>query len=221
VIVCVLAKEPRPGFVKTRLCPPFTPDQAAELAEACLHDTMDAVSATPDSVPLVVLDGRPGSWLRSGTGCVPQVDGAFGDRLQAAVDEGFRRLPGGPVVVIGMDTPQVTPTLLVRARRALDPGDGSTGDESGSTRAVLGPATDGGYWLIGFSRPVAGAFAGVLMSASTTGAAQLARLEELGCRTVLIDELTDVDDAVSARRVADAAPGTGFARALARLGPAR
>jgi rSAM/selenodomain-associated transferase 1 len=218
MIVCVLAKEPRPGFAKTRLCPPFTHEQAAALAEACLRDTLAAVRSTPDSTALVVLDGMPGPWLPDGVEWVPQVQSSFGDRLDGAVSEGFRRRPGGPVVVIGMDTPQVTPALLTRAREVLERDVGATDDDGGSaSRAVLGPATDGGYWLIGFLQPVPGAFEGVPMSTPTTGASQLDRLRRLGCPTRLVDELTDVDEAVSARAVADVAPHTSFARALNRV----
>lgn len=220
MIVCVLAKEPRPGFAKTRLCPPFTHEQAAELAEACLRDTLAAVRSTPDSCVLLVLDGRPGPWLPEGVEWVPQGEGPFGDRLDGAVAEGFRRLPGGPVVVIGMDTPQVTPGLLTRARDELC-GPGRRGEESSGlpARAVLGPATDGGYWLIGFTRPVPGAFQSVPMSTTTTGAAQLARLRQLGCPTALLEELTDVDDVISAAAVSAAASGTWFARAFRRFQP--
>lgn len=220
MLVCVLAKEPRPGFAKTRLCPPYTHDQAAELAEACLCDTLGAVMDTPDSKALVVLDGRPGGWLPAGLDWVPQVQRPFGERLDAAVTEGFRRRPEGPVLVIGMDTPQVTPALLTRARVVLERPGRLTGSGAGEpAHAVVGPATDGGYWLIGFTRPVAGAFDEVPMSTPATGASQLARLAQLGCVTRLADELTDVDDEGSARAVAAAAPHTRFARALDRIAP--
>ncbi len=204
-----MAKEPRPGFVKTRLCPPCTPEEAATLAEACLADTLATVTATPATHRLVALDGRPGRWLPDGLDVVPQVGGDLGHRLDAAVAAAFARCPEGPVVVIGMDTPQVRPGDLAAAAAALDPAHGHD--------AALGPTADGGYWVIGLRRPLAGAFDGVPMSTSHTGAAQRRRLDELGCRVWLAPELVDVDDIASARVVAASAPQTRFARALTEL----
>jgi uncharacterized protein len=212
LLVCVLAKEPRPGFVKTRLCPPCSPEEAAALAEASLVDTLAAVAATPSARLLVVLDGRPGAWLPAGTEVVPQVGGGLGARLDGAVTEGFARHPGGPVVVIGMDTPQVGPGHLRAVARPLSAVDGQDGAD-----AVVAPATDGGYWAIGLRRPVPGAFDGVPMSTTTTGAAQRRRLVQLGCRVATAVPLTDVDDVASARAVAASAPTTVFARTWRRL----
>jgi len=211
MLLCVLAKEPRPGFAKTRLCPPCTPDQAAELAAACLVDTFATVVATDAAARIVALDGAAGPWVPAELEVVPQVDGGLGARLDAAVRAGFARLPEGPVVVIGMDTPQVRPSHLLEIDRLL--GD----DAPGATDAVLGMASDGGYWVIGLRRLVPGAFDGVPMSTAGTGVAQADRLTELGCRVALTNELVDVDDIASARRVARDAPATNFATTLSQL----
>lgn len=211
MLLCVLAKEPRPGFVKTRLCPPCTPNQAAALAAACLVDTLSAVMATDASARMVALDGHAGPWLPAGFEVVPQVDGDLGARLDAAVAACFARHPAGPVVVIGMDTPQVEPAQLTHIGRLLGVGITAVAD------AVVGMADDGGYWVIGLRRPVPGAFDGVPMSTTGTGTAQADRLAELGCRVALTHELLDVDDIESARLVAARAPGTTFAALLARL----
>lgn len=64
VDLLVIAKEPRPGRVKTRLTPPFTPQEAAELAEAALADTLAAVAAAPAARRVLVLDGAPGPGYR-------------------------------------------------------------------------------------------------------------------------------------------------------------
>ena len=94
---------------------------------------------------------RPGGWLPAGFELVPQRGGGLGERLEDA----FSRF-AGPSLLIGMDTPQVTPALLERALRTLSrPG----------VDAVLGAAEDGGFWAIGFAAPVPGAFAGVPMAA--------------------------------------------------------
>jgi rSAM/selenodomain-associated transferase 1 len=195
--LAVIAKAPAPGRVKTRLSPPCSPDEAAALAEAALLDTLAAVHATPVLRRVLVLDGAPGPWA-AGIEVLPQRGGGLGDRLAAAFDD-----LGGPALVIGMDTPQVTPALLAGALAALE-----------RHAAVLGPALDGGYWAIGLRRADARAFAGVPMSRSTTGAAQRRRLLGLGLDLGTLPALRDVDRIEDARAVALLAPSTRFAERL-------
>src|SRR6266487_545325 len=71
--VIVLAKAPVPGRVKTRLSPPFTPAQAARLAEAALADTLETVLSTASANPVLALDGEPGAWLPPGLTVTPQI----------------------------------------------------------------------------------------------------------------------------------------------------
>jgi uncharacterized protein len=168
ITIIVIAKEPVAGRCKTRLCPPLTPAQAASVAEAALVDTLAAVAATPAARRLLVLDGRPGAWLPSGFDVVPQPNGALDVRLGAAFDAAR-----GPALLVGMDTPQLTPALLRAGARAL---------MSEGLDAVFGPAFDGGYWAIGLRRPRAEVFTGVPMSTEVTGEAQRRRLGELGLR---------------------------------------
>ncbi|GLX53125.1 hypothetical protein Shyhy01_60750 [Streptomyces hygroscopicus subsp. hygroscopicus] len=99
----MIAKEPRPGRVKTRLTPPFTPVEAAGLAEAALADPLHTVAAAPASRRLLVLDGAPGGWLPPGFEVLPQCAGGLDERLADA----FAHCDG-PALLIGMDTPQVT-----------------------------------------------------------------------------------------------------------------
>ncbi|GAA0354933.1 TIGR04282 family arsenosugar biosynthesis glycosyltransferase [Actinoallomurus spadix] len=200
VTLLVIAKEPVPGRVKTRLTPPFTPVQAAALAEAALADTLAAVAATPAARRVLVLAGRPGRWLPEGFEVVPQRGGGLDERLANAFADA-----GGPAVLVGMDTPQVTPARLTRAARSLGEGD-----------AVFGPAADGGFWLLGLRRPDPRLLLGVPMSRPDTGACQRARL--CGLRVTTLGTLTDVDTAADAVRVAGQAPGTRFAAALAAMG---
>ena len=206
--VVVIAKEPRPGSVKTRLCPPLTADQAAALAEAALADTCRAVADAPVQARVVVLQGRPGPWLPAGFDLVRQRTGPFADRLEGAVHDAFGCHPL-PVLVVGMDTPQLDGALLADAVGALlAPG----------TDAVLGPAEDGGYWCIGTRRPVPGLCRGVPMSTDRTGAAQRARLDELGLRCATLSPLRDVDRVADVTHVARSAPGTAFAAAARAMG---
>jgi uncharacterized protein len=203
----VIAKEPVPGRVKTRLTPPFSPDQAAGLATAALADTLDAAAAVPAARLVIALEGAPGSWRPAGVPVLAQRGGGLDERIAAAMADAFAGL-AVPVVLIGMDTPQVTPALLEAALRPL---------ADGTADAVFGPAADGGFWLLGLRRPDPGLVLGVPMSTAGTGAAQLARLTAAGLRVHHLPTLLDVDTAADACAVARLAPGTRFAAALAAL----
>jgi rSAM/selenodomain-associated transferase 1 len=192
----LLAKEPLPGRVKTRLTPPCSPEQAADLAAAALRDTLDAVLAVPGCRPLLVLDGRPPGWLPAGLAVVPQVPGGLDERLAGA----FAAAGPGPALLVGMDTPQVGTDLLAAAVRAL-----------GDTDAVFGEAADGGWWALGLRRPDPGLLRGVPTSRSDTGARQRARLLAAGLRVAELSVQRDVDTAADADAVAAVAPGTPFA----------
>jgi glycosyltransferase A (GT-A) superfamily protein (DUF2064 family) len=203
VDLIVLAKEPLPGRAKTRLCPPCTPQSAAALAAAALADTLAAACASSADRVVLALDGRPGDWCPPGVRIVDQGPGSLADRLAATWTH-----TEGPAVLIGMDTPQVGPAALDAAYRALvEPG----------TDAVLGPATDGGWWALGLRRPVPEVFAGIPTSRSDTGARQAARLAALGLAVAALDLRTDVDTWDAAVAVAREAPETRFATAVRSL----
>jgi rSAM/selenodomain-associated transferase 1 len=201
--IIVIAKAPVAGRVKTRLCPPCTPPEAAALAAAALADTLDVVSATPAAARVLALDGPPGPWIPNGWVVVPQLGSGLDERLANA----FAAVTG-PALLIGMDTPQVSPTLLADAARAL---------HAPNVDAVLGPAADGGWWLIGLHRADARAFLGVPMSTGHTGACQLGRLQDLGLRTTMLPELRDIDAYADALAVSRMIPRSRFANALADL----
>jgi rSAM/selenodomain-associated transferase 1 len=199
--VLVIAKAPVPGRVKTRLCPPCTPEQAATLASAALQDTLAAAAAAGAGRRVLVLDGEPAAWLPTGWEVVRQRGHGLAERLAAAFEDA-----GAPAFLVGMDTPQLTPALIRAGLRAL-----ATHD------AAFGPAADGGYWGIGLRRPRRAVFAGVPMSEPHTGAVQRRRLEVLGLRTAALPTLLDVDTIAAARAVAADAPASRFAAALAEL----
>ncbi|WP_329241368.1 DUF2064 domain-containing protein [Streptomyces sp. NBC_01478] len=194
----VIAKEPLPGRVKTRLTPPFTPEEAAALAEASLVDTLHVVLATPARRRVLVLAGTPGPWLPPGFDVVPQCGGGLDERLAAA----FAGCDG-PALLIGMDTPQVTPELLTVDFADCD--------------AYFGPAEDGGFWALGLAAPAPELLRGVPMSTPTTGAVQRARLTTAGLRVRDLPSLRDVDTTYDTELVAAAVPEGRFARELARL----
>jgi hypothetical protein len=201
----VIAKAPVAGRVKTRLSPPCSPEQAAELAAAALADTLAVGAQACAGRRVLVLDGAPGSWVPDGFDVLPQRGDGLAERLAAAFEDA-----AGPALLVGMDTPQLTPALLDAGLEALDAG----------ADAVLGAALDGGYWGIGLRRPDPAVFRGVPMSDTGTGRAQRARLAELELQTTILPPLHDVDTFDDARLVAAAAPGTRFAAVLDQLEPA-
>jgi glycosyltransferase A (GT-A) superfamily protein (DUF2064 family) len=207
VTLLVIAKEPVAGRVKTRLCPPCSPEQSAELATAALADTLAAVARTPAARRVLVLDGNPGRWLPDGFEVQPQCGGGLDERLAHAFSS-----VEGPALLVGMDTPQVSPGLLGDASRELmRRPDGS----------VLGLSLDGGWWALGLRRADPQVFLGVPMSTVETGARQRDRLCARGAVPTLLPELRDVDTYADAHAVAADIPqsrfGTTFARVDAEL----
>jgi rSAM/selenodomain-associated transferase 1 len=199
----VIAKEPVPGRSKTRLAPALGADGAAAAAEAALRDTLRAVAAVPAHRRVLALDGDVGDWLPAGFDVVSQPEGGLDERLAAAVEAA-----SGPVLVVGMDTPQMTPVLV---RAAIDE------LLRRGTDAVIGPATDGGYWAIGLREPNGALLRGVPMSTSETGAQQRQRLTEAGLAVRELQELRDVDEIDDAVAVAALCPGSEFATKLDAL----
>lgn len=207
VHLLVIAKAPVAGRVKTRLCPPLTPTQAAALAEAALRDTLGAVAETPAVARTVALDGDPGAWLPPSLGVVPQRGGGLDERLAAAFDDAWALLEA-PLLLIGMDTPQVTPAVLTAAAERL---------LADGTDAVLGRARDGGWWALGLRRPDSSLLVGLPMSTAATGALQRQRLVRAGLRVADLPGLTDVDTIGDARAVAAQCPTSRFATALLQM----
>jgi hypothetical protein len=196
----VVAKSPAPGRVKTRLCPPLTPQLAAKVAEAALRDTLESVSQARPQRRVLALDGQPDSWLPAGFRVIPQIGGDLSDRLEAAW-----ACAGAPGLQIGMDTPQVTAELLNESLSSL---------VDAQVDAVLGPAEDGGWWAVGFNQPQLGAFRGVPMGIDSTYERQLSRLRAMGLRVHILPTLRDLDTASDAVAIAQAYPTLRTARAV-------
>jgi glycosyltransferase A (GT-A) superfamily protein (DUF2064 family) len=203
----VVAKAPVPGLAKTRLAADVGETTAADLAAAALLDTLEACTSTPCTVVALTGDldaAERRDELRAALDrvtVVPQRGDAFDERLAAAhLDAG-----PGPVVQVGMDTPQVTGDLLRRVAGDLDEHD-----------AVLAPADDGGWWALALRDPrAASALVGVPMSTPTTYDDTLAALQQAGLRVASAPVLTDVDTVADAERVAAEAPHGRFGRAWA------
>ena len=218
-VILVVAKAPEPGRVKTRLGADVGDQRAAALASAALLDTLDAcesafgagrchLALTGDLTQAVggaVLGERLAGWRvyeQRGRGLAERLAHAHADVHQAT---------GAPVVQVGMDTPQLTAEVLGRAAEAL----------TGSPSVVLGPADDGGWWLLGSSSPARlRGLSSVPMSTPTTCARTRDLVLASGARLVEVPTLRDVDTAADASYVAGAAPGLRFSR-LWREGESR
>lgn len=154
----------------------------------------------PASSGVIPQSGAPASF-----DVIRQRGGGLDERLAHAFADVYAGCRA-PMVLIGMDTPQVTPALLDAAATALHTAD-----------AVLGPAADGGFWLLGLRRPAPDLLLGVPMSTIHTGAVQRARLLHAGLRLADAPQLRDVDTAEDAAAVAAHAPRSTFAETHATL----
>ncbi|KAA0021501.1 TIGR04282 family arsenosugar biosynthesis glycosyltransferase [Antrihabitans cavernicola] len=217
VAILVVAKAPVAGQAKTRLQAAMSGADAARLAAAALLDTLDAVARTPVAKRVVALTGdlghaECGAEIRSALAefdVIAQRGSDFAHRLaNAHADCGA--LTGLPTLQIGMDTPQVDAELLSAGAQLLCESD-----------AVLGMATDGGWWALGVRDPLsAQALIGVPMSTDTTGAETLAALRSSGARVVALPELADVDVPDDVSRVCAVARADGhFRRVVAEVAP--
>lgn len=199
----LIAKAPVPGRVKTRLCPPCTPRQAADLAAAAIADTVATLSAAPAARRTLVLSGRmavPHGWRR-----VEQRGDGLGHRLANAFAD--TAVLGTVSVLVGMDTPQLTVSLLSAAASLLDDAD-----------AVLGHAEDGGWWGLGLRDPaVARVLSEVPMSTAETGDRTAQALQRLGLWVAPLPVLRDVDTWADAEAAAERAPHGRFAAALTAM----
>jgi len=208
--VIVLAKAPVAGRVKTRLCPPCTPEQAAAVAAAALADTLDVVSASAVRRRILALDGvypAPPGW-----DVLPQRGESLGSRLARAFADCHR--PGVATVLVGMDTPQLSSADIDDMVRELA--------EPGGPDAVLGPASDGGWWALGLrDGRDAVVLADIATSTATTGQETREALAQRGLRVDLLRPVTDVDSADDALAVAALCPpGSRFADAVRTHVPA-
>jgi hypothetical protein len=194
--VVVIAKQPLPGRVKTRLIGRYSQVEAAELASCAVADTLAALQDFPCQERVILLDGDPAGWLPAGWSVIEQASGDLAERLSA----GFDALPAGPALLVGMDTPQLRAGLLDFDSYRYD--------------SCLGLAEDGGFWAIGFADPrrARECIQSVPMSTDRTGAEQHRRMLAAGLSVQLLPVLTDVDTVESAELVARSAPDTSFAR---------
>ena len=178
--IIILVKAPRPGFVKTRLADVIGPKNACDayckLVNTLLGNLTDLPRAelrfTPDNA-----EPEISQWLHEGWTAMPQGGGDLGERMQRAITEAQC-----PAILIGADCPDINLKDIATAREAL-----------GKNDVVIGPAVDGGYWLIGLQVPCPVLFNGIQWSKDNVLKETLARSEKAGLSVHLLRKLADVD----------------------------
>ena len=194
-IVIVMAKAPRAGETKTRLCPPLTAQQAAGLYSALLADTLEFVLHLQDVQPAVAVTPPDGityflECVRHGVRLYPVAGRDIGEVLHRVLATAFGE--GYPkAIAIHSDGPTFPPGVVGQAMTALDAHD-----------VVLGPCDDGGYYLVGLKRACAPLFEGIEWSTPRVISQTIARAEQLGLATYLLPAASDVDTADDLARLA-------------------
>jgi uncharacterized protein len=192
--IAVMAKRPEPGKVKTRLCPPLTPLQAADLYEAFFLDTVSLVSGIDNADVFIAFDPDTARDFFSrivspAVKCIPQGRGDLGNRLSKiscqVFLQGYRKL-----IILASDTPHLAQDVLRLAFARLDDND-----------VVLGPCHDGGYYLIGLRFPAPGLFAGIPWSTSQVLERTIGRAEVAGMTWTLLLPCYDIDTWEDAERL--------------------
>lgn len=205
--IAVMAKAPRPGRCKTRLVPPLQPEQAAALSAAFLHDVTANIAAASQAAQIhayvayaplgaeSLFEGHlaPGTRLvlADGNQEMPAKVQGFGCCLLHAVrsllDQGY-----GSACVLNSDSPTLPTSILAMTANLLaQPGD----------RAVLGPADDGGYYLLGMKQAHAHLFEEIDWSTDRVAAQTILRAKEIGLELVMLPTWYDVDDAAALHRL--------------------
>lgn len=177
-----MARHPEPGRVKTRLATVLGDDRACALHRAFVLDLADRLASLPYDVTWAYTPAAaPFPALLPHARCVPQVGDDLGARMAHAVAAAFAE-GSTPVLVIGADVPHLPAAYLEEAAQAVP------------TRVVLGPADDGGYYLIGLARPVPELFVGVPWGSDAVLETTRARARRLGLAMHLLPTTFDVDE---------------------------
>jgi uncharacterized protein len=187
-LLIIFAKEPRPGQVKTRLSPPLSPKEAAQLYHSFLLDILEEMARVPE-VRLAMGFSPPGAQVifrglvPPGTDLFPQEGADLGERMARAFAWGFAA-GCGPVLLRGSDVPDLPAAVVAEAREVL---------AAGRAQVVLGPCPDGGYYLVGLNEPQPLLFQGPAWSSSTVMAETLDLARHLDLRVHLLSTWPDID----------------------------
>ena len=209
--VIVMAKRPVAGNTKTRLTPALSPQQAADMYERLLLDTLANVQARDDCTTIIAIDAAESAdyftTIASSAPQLEQIGDALGDRLNtvltAGLSEGY-----AAVFALSSDSPDLPASHLDDAFAALDRDD---------VDVVVGPTEDGGYYLIGWKQPWATMVTDVKMSTPDVLADTLAIASGLGAKVHLAPRWYDIDDPVDLDRLRTASTATRAPQSLAYL----
>jgi len=207
--IAVMAKAPKAGRVKTRLCPPLAPEEAMAMSAVFVRDITENIRVAAIDAPLdgwiayapagseALFDGMlaegTGLLLADGSPDIPASVQGFGRSLVHAIDAMFA-MGYGAACVLNADSPTLPTARLREAAVALlRPG----------RRAVLGAADDGGYYLLGMQSPQPHLFADIAWSTDTVADQTRARAAELEMPLVEIATWYDVDDRAALHRLLD------------------
>lgn len=205
-ILGIFAKQPVAGQVKTRLCPPLSLQQAAELYCTCLQETVSAMEGAPVE-RVLFFDGDRDYFAGTfpGLRLISQSDGDLGHRLDQAFTqlftEGYRA-----AALIGSDSPDLPIPLVTKAFATLDRCD-----------LTVAPARDGGYVLIGQSAHHPELFRDMPWSSSNLWSATRQRAKQLGLNCQELDSWEDLDDLASLNRLQLRSPHSRTAQLAERL----
>ncbi len=190
----IFAKEPCPGLVKTRLCPPLAPREAAALYQTCLAETIAAMSGKHWRTTVFYAGSR--AYFRQnfpGLPLVPQASGPLGRRMDLALRHLLNE--GERAVLIGSDSPDLPPHLVEEAFSQLR-----------QAHLVIGPARDGGYFLIGERHHHPQLFVNIPWSTAEVLPITRRRAFDLGIRTAELPVWEDLDDLAALRRLVQRSP---------------
>lgn len=189
----MMSKAPVPGRVKTRLAHDTSDEIAAEVQRAFIRDITARFGVMPcRTVVACAPDGEQSAFqslVESGWELWEQGGGALGDRLRRAAERVFREKTG-PVVFIGSDSPTLPTWLVERAFESLS-----------SSEVVVGPAFDGGYYLIGVRSGEAPIYSEIPWGTQRVFSTTVRRLEETSTTYRILPFWYDIDDLQSLRRM--------------------
>ena len=187
-LLIIFAKEPRPGQAKTRLAPLLSPTAAAQLYHSFLKDILEEMSRVPD-VRLALAFSPPEAQdffqtlAPPGLDLFPQEGHDLGERMARACARGFAA-GYSPVLLRGSDTPDLPAAVVSEAREVL---------AAGHFQVALGPATDGGYYLVGLTEPQPALFQGPAWSSNTVLESTLAIARQQSLTVHLLPIWADID----------------------------